>query len=390
MDDSPLSEQAPTEPRLCKNCGKKLSKKGSFCPHCSQRDFDGRVRMRDLMGKFFHSLTHLDNRFVKIVWHLLVPGKVSDAYFQGKIRRYPHPVQFYFVVAFFFLLMLNKTIAYYQKQEEPQEAFQVNVKQDGDRTTRDIKLKGDGFFPLLVQYQKTKEYRAAYDSLPVEWRNEQTRQALDSVLSQVNGAEFRAIESMLTELDSATGRRETLDTLPISIGIRSIRVATADIVHLEPDAIVQKYGLSNWLDQVAVRQGIRTLKDPPALLHYYFGSLAWTLLGLIAVMSGVLWVLFRKKRPYYVEHFIFLMHHNSGELLVYTLALVVNLYLIPLKAAWLLVALWLVTAFFLALKRFYKQGIGLTFLKMMIYYLLYVVCGIILFLAAMLVVFVIF
>ncbi len=389
--DTPLLEDTALEaarPR-CKNCGKKLAKKGAFCPHCSQRDFDGRVRMRDLMGKFIFNLTHLDNKFVKMVWHLLVPGKVSTAYFQGKIRRYPHPLQFYFVVAFFFLLLVNKTVDHEREKQAKMGNAEVQISVDGKDTTQNVRLQGGEIFPLMVRYQEVKEYRAAYDSLPAEWRNDLTKKALDSVLNRVKDTDFQFVEMALTERDSA-GQKRILDSLPISIGNHRVNIAVADAVHLEPDSIIRKYGITTWLDRTAVRQGLRTLKDPTGLMHYYIGSLAWTLLVLMAAMAGVLWLLFRRKRLYYVEHFIFLLHHNSGELLLLTIAMVVNLYVITLGKAWVLLGLWSVTSLFLALRRFYQYSIGLTVLKISAYYLLYILLGSLIFVLSLLVGFAVF
>ncbi len=110
MEEKEASVVSKRPRRHCKNCGEKLSKRGNFCPSCSQRDFDGRVRMRDLLAKFFSNITHLDNKFVKMCWQLFIPARVTIEYFQGKIKRYPHPVQFFFIVMFFFLLVFSQKL----------------------------------------------------------------------------------------------------------------------------------------------------------------------------------------------------------------------------------------------------------------------------------------
>lgn len=43
-----------------------------------------------------------------MMWRLLIPARVSLDYFAGKIKQYPHPFQFFFVVMFFFLLAYTK------------------------------------------------------------------------------------------------------------------------------------------------------------------------------------------------------------------------------------------------------------------------------------------
>jgi len=384
MEPNPTTDPSPRA--RCKNCDKKLAKKGSFCPHCGQHDFDGRVSLRDLFSKFFHNLTHLDGKFLRMMWHLLIPAKVSIAYFKGQIRRYPHPVQFYFVTAFFFLLLLNKTI-----ENTKEKAFgeggmvKITATPNKDGVTRDIKLDASAIFPMLSQYEEMRAYRVAVDSLPPEWGNETTRKALDSVLSRVSNPQIKILESILTELDTASGKRESLDTIPLAFGFGKADVATSDLVHLSPKEIVEKYKIQGWVSRLMAAQSIKSLKEPSALMHQYIGSLAWTMLALLAAMAGVLLLFFKRLRSYYSEHFVFLLHQSSAELLLISLAMFVNLYLIALGVFWIVIPLWIMLAFGISMRRFYGQGgIGL-YVKLGVYYILYLIFGLILFLIGLLV-----
>ncbi|MFN0035910.1 MAG: DUF3667 domain-containing protein [Saprospiraceae bacterium] len=378
----------PPKPR-CKNCGGKLSKQGSFCPGCGQRDFDGRIRMRDLLGKFFANFTHLDNKFLKMAWHLFVPARVTLNYFQGKIKRYPHPVQFFFIVMFFFLLMFSKQFddAAINLMDGSFSVGDDKSYSVGDKTT----VSKSNLYAALQRCMTAKEYRTAYDSLPTEWRNETSQKALDSIHRTVSEPWEQATQGLLTALQDSSGvLPSTLDTISLNFGISNVRIATTDFVGMEPDSIIKKYGFSNWGDKVMVKQSIKSIKDQQGLIHRYVGSLGWAILVLISFMALVLWLLYWRRGGYYVEHFIFLMHQQSGMYLLFALAMAVDDYLLALEWFWLVVLAWAMLSMLFAMKRFYSNNWAWTIVKWLAYTALYLLGLIVLFIAALLVVFVVF
>lgn len=376
----------------CKNCEKKISKPGSFCPHCGQRDFDGRVRMRDLLGKLFASFTHLDNKFVKMAWHLFVPARVTINYFQGKIKRYPHPVQFFFIVMFFFLLLLNKQF----------DGAGFNMTSGnmaiGGNATYEIKkgagkLAETGLYEALQHCVSAKEHRSAFDSLPLEWQTPVVRQSIDSVVRIVEGPWESATQYFLDIANEAGKGRippSTLDTITLNFVNSSVRVATTDLVRLPADSIIQQYGFKDWHQKVTVRQGIKSFQDPKTLIHSYVGSFGWTVLMLIAILSLVLKLLYWRQGGYYVEHFIFLMHQQSAVFLLLTFAMLANEYLIPIGPGWFLILAWPGVSMLLAMKQFYRENWWWTIAKCLVYTVLYVFGLIALFILTLLVVFVVF
>ena len=381
----------PKTPRpRCKNCDKKLSKQGDFCPGCGQRNFDGRVRMRDLLAKFFSNITHLDNKFVKMCWHLFVPARVTIEYFQGKIKRYPHPVQFFFIVMFFFLLMFSKRF------DDAGFSMTDGMLRIGGNDSYEVKkgqkLIGEaGLFKSLERTVIAQEHRSAFDSLPLEWRSPVVRQALDSVVRIVDGPWEDAYRYfLLSANEDSSNLGISLDTIPLTFGTTQVRVAKQDLVHLQPDSIIQKYGLKTWLEKVTIRQGLKSIKDPKALIRQYVGSLGWAILMLITVMALVLRLLYWKRGGYYVEHFIFLMHQQSGAFLLFTFGFLVHDFLFDLQWGWLVILAWIGVALLIAMKRFYGEKWSWTVAKWLVYCAVYVVGLIVFFIGSLLVVFVIF
>lgn len=327
--------------------------------------------MAELLKRFWGSFSHLDSKFVKMCWQLLIPAKVTREYFAGRQKRYPHPVQFFFVVMFFFLLLLSKEgkgLGLNMTGQKGEFTFgEKNVKDQG----KEIEVDNIHFFESIQRYLLGQELRNGFDSLPADWRTPDTRRALDSVVTLVNGSWERNVILVQDALDS-TGKAQPVDTIPLNFIDRQVKIATRDLVYLEPDSIIRKYGITNWGDRTLVTQGVKSLKDASSLMQHFIGSLGWTVLALIALMSLVLYALYWRRKRYYVEHFIFLMHQNSGAFLMITLLMTINRFIYPVKEIFeLLLILWIAISLLIAMRFFYGQSWIKTIAKWLIYCVIY-------------------
>jgi hypothetical protein len=377
--DEPLQEKTPK--RRCKNCDGKLARSGDFCPHCGQKDFDGRVRMRDLLTKFFANLTHLDGKFVKMCWHLLIPAKVTLEYFSGRIKRYPHPVQFFFIVMFFTGARMDSTNGNF------------NLRVGGEDTTMNKELarvlSEKGLMDVLFEYELTKKYTSTIDSLPEAWQTPEVRLAVDSIVRKIDGPLIKAAHYLL---QVGTGKKDstTQDSIYLSLLFSGINVATRDLVELTPDSIIRRYHIDSWEEKIMLRQGIKSLQDPKSLVSRYVGSFAWTILVLITLMSFLLYLMYWKTNKLYVEHFIFTMHQQSGAFMLLTLLFAFNDYILDIEWLGLPTIAWIGISLLLAMKRFYLQSWPWTVLKWLVFCVLYLLLMIVVFIVTLLVVIVLF
>lgn len=347
--------------------------------------------MRDLLTKFLADITHLDNKFVQMCWHLLVPARVTINYFQGKIQRYPHPLQFFFIVMFFFLLMFSKQLGN-AGFDTTGGNFNIHVNGEPEvESESEKRIKEVGLFGLFEHREKAEEFRAAYQQLPEEWRVPMVHQALDSVLNLVEGTWETALEDYSKMIHAKDSTQDhNLDSITLNFAFSSVKISSTDLVRHSPDSIIQKYGLTKWDQKVTVKQGIKALKDPNALIRQYVGSFGWAVLVLITLMAAVLRLLYWNRGRYYVEHFIFLLHQQSGAFLLLTLALLIHTYLIQLSWPWPFILLWIGIALLLAMKRFYGGNWGWTVVKWALYCIVYLAGLLALFIGTLLVVFVLF
>jgi hypothetical protein len=368
-----------------------MAKKGNFCPHCGQKAFSGRVTMRDLMGRFVRALFHVDNKFLKMAWQLFVPAKVTQAYFQGRIRRYPHPLQFFFIVMFLFLLLFSKEFEKLSFNNSRQNGdFVVNIDEEeaeGKTKAPARRVNTSSPYEALLRYHEARSLHDAYKALPEAQRSALGQKALDSLLEQVYG-NWEALGGMLY---TDTTSEKQLDSIPFNFVNRRIFVALDDLVSLEPDSIIARYQIHEWGDKVLIRQGIKSLKDPRSIIRTYVGSFAWTVLALVALMAFVLYLLYWRRGRYYAEHFIFLVHQHAGAYLLLTILLVFNRFVQPVHAlVWVLAVGGIAGLLWFAMRRYYGQGWFKTTLKWLIYCTLYALSFLFLFILGIIITFMFF
>ncbi len=82
----------------CQNCHYPIAELDKFCPNCGQQNTDGHVSLHDLWHEVTHYFTHVDNKIFASLRDLLIPGKLTEAFFKGHRKRYIHPINLFFVV----------------------------------------------------------------------------------------------------------------------------------------------------------------------------------------------------------------------------------------------------------------------------------------------------
>lgn len=365
----------------CPNCHFPLPYKGKFCAHCGQKTESSLLTVRSLFKQLWYRVLHLESRSLRYMLLLFIPGFVTKEFFSGRQKRFPQPIRFFFIVAFLFLFTLNHLASprsFQAKQTDKGLVF--NNKAAPKQANYD-------FFELGRRHAEFEIMRQEIDSLPEEYRTPLARKSIDSLLRRTYGPAIEQFEEIMSQAPDSTVANA--DSIDLNLGFKGFRLATTDAFRLDADGIIAKYEIHNWVDKNFVRQGLKTLKDPGALMQAYLGSLAWTLLGLIALMSAVLKLLYLRQKHFYVEHFILLLNEHSSMFLLLMAAMGINA-IYPLGQLWIPLILWLLISPVLALKNYYGQGWGLTLLKSTVFFIVYLIGFSLLFTIGMLVVFIIF
>lgn len=354
----------------CHNCDHPMPENSRFCSACGQKAFDGRIRLKEMLANMMINIIHLDTKFIRVFWRLFIPGKVSTEYFEGKIIRYPNPVQFFFIIAFFFVLTASK-----QCNRKLEAGININQKAQRDTTvlvqsdlaadatmdeTPPNNSKKSGvdinedtaevytgltMFKAAEKYVEYEKIRRKYHLLPDSMKSVATDRVLDTLLSQRKNGLFNS------------------DSITVSLFGNVLEVSIVDLVVMDLDQLTLRYGVSTWYDRLLFKQGIKTMRDIRSMNNAFIGSITWTVLAFIVVMAAFFWLFLRQRRNYYVEHFIFLMHYFSAVLLVFAVIMAVDYWLGDCPE-WVsgVSFLWSMVFMFLAMRRFYNTSNGRTFL----------------------------
>ena len=78
-----------------------------YCSQCGQKDTDGRISVGQFVSEFFDSVFNLDSKFYRTFRDIFVPARLSIAYFEGKHKRYSHPLRVFFILAVVHLTIIS-------------------------------------------------------------------------------------------------------------------------------------------------------------------------------------------------------------------------------------------------------------------------------------------
>ena len=331
----------PSDPQnyYCRNCGHHHSTVDvHFCANCGQKNTDGRTSMGDIWHEFLHNTLHLDEKFFKMLRFLFIPGKLTVEFFQGRQKRYPHPTRFFLVIVALFLYLVNSTLHLKAKVDQ------------APKPLADIREK----FHIGQQIRKT------FDSLPQNLHTPESAAVVDSLFEK-------------NELGTSK------DSTNFGNFGRNYRFASSDFALLTPDSLIEKYKIEGFFAKISIKQAIKVADEPTSIVHSWIGSLTATILLLLTLMSPVLMLLFRKTRPFFVEHFIFLMHHTTTLLLGMSVLILLGkigvakkFFDISIGIWWVI---WMTAGMVLAMRRFYERKWPEILGKWLIFSLLYAAVG---------------
>jgi hypothetical protein len=114
----------------CLNCGTIVQ--GRYCQECGQENVEPKETFWHMVTHFFYDITHFDSSFFHTVHHLIIrPGFLSKEYVRGKRASYLHPIRMYvFSSAIFFLLFFSffaKNRGNVNNAEKPMDSAQRAV-----------------------------------------------------------------------------------------------------------------------------------------------------------------------------------------------------------------------------------------------------------------------
>ena len=323
--------------KTCPNCDKEFQKEFEFCPHCGQKskeDLTLGVLFYNTISNYFS----FDARFLKSFIPLMFrPGFLAEKFVEGKRLRYLHPAQYYlFVSVIFFFLFSFQQREYTLKADN---ALKKGFESDKISTLDTISKKALDSIDLskLSKTLKDKQIITGVDLEELE--------KLDSVIK--NSADNKDDLNLTYGYD-----KKEVDSL-IAIG------ATDEVIlksmGMEDDAGFFKRRFYTQLLKFQKNSGV-------GILQAFFDSIPIALFVLLPIFAFLLKIFFWR-RGSFSHHLVFSFYFFSFLFIVLSLILLANLiWDIPDSIDWMII---LSTFFYLliAIKKFYRQGLFISFIK---------------------------
>lgn len=375
----------PTYPdRPCRNCGDPTS--GEYCPSCGQRKVDVQVSVRALVMEVLEDDFILDRRLPRTLGALLFkPGFLTVEHVNGRIVRYIHPFRLYLVSSILFFLLLSFFSLQFVRRAMERDAESATARQESGPLA-------DSLAALRVELADTArpdEDLAALRAREAELLQRQRRAHLDSLTQQVAdlNAALAQIDAVTTDtvipgavrsgiagnrgmiqrqLEAATERRQVLleDTAAAASDSRSVESGLDDrplreVFNWDDDPPTINFRLvpaiQPAIDAQLQRIAAMTAREAvETLMGTFFNYVPTMMFILLPLFAAVLKLLYIRRRRFYAEHFVFLLHVHSMVFILAMLILLVRRFVPSLVEV--AVILWVLVYIFLAMKRVYGQG----------------------------------
>jgi hypothetical protein len=343
----------------CLNCGDATP--GEYCPSCGQRKTAVQVSIRAMAAEALEDELTVDQRLPRTLHALFLrPGQLTVEYVNGRIVRYIRPVRLYLVSSVIFFLLLSFTSLRFVR-EAPVDPSGEPVPAD---TSQPAAAAVDTAAMSAVAVDSAlATVRAA---LQQEGLSAAQRDSLRTVRNDLIRHQARLRATGATGATAAT-RADATDA-------DSIRPASPAEQPNDPMAFLDDVNLrlgNPRLDAAAAAK-IRELRrmEPrqavERVLSDFIRFIPTVMFLLLPFFAGILKVLYVRRRRYYAEHFIFLLHTHAFIYLLFTVLLLA--VVLGWARPWLFTAAlgWMLVYTFLGMRRVYGQGRLKTFAKLWI------------------------
>ncbi|MFN8153903.1 MAG: DUF3667 domain-containing protein [Bacteroidia bacterium] len=313
----------------CLNCGTALdAAKDNFCPSCGQVNNVRKETAIGLVRELVEEFLHFDSKVMASLVPLLIkPGFLTKDYNAGRRARYFHPVRMFLTLTVI-MFVITGMVNHKAEEEEKTEAASGRDSADATTNTADSTLVLDTDDGISYAPVNNSGSHVGFN-----WSFGKVKVDPDTLQ--------KYIESGVTDEE-----------------------ALMDTFGIEKD-VFNKFMFS----QIVQKQKMG-YKD---LASYYKSKLPWLLFSLMPVFAFVLFLLYIRRKIFFVDHLIHAFHLHSAVFLI--IAVSGLLYLITgWDTDWLL--LYIPVYYYLSLHRVYGQSWSKTFLKGTFAGVLYTLLGI--------------
>lgn len=290
-----------------------------------------------LIRDFLSDTLNLDAKIWRTLLAMLVPGKLTRTFFEGKQQRYVRPVRLFFVFAIITIAGVN-----FFEAEFAQDFF----------LDLDEEYSEDIHYSSFLTHLDTMAIQIK-DSIPGEHHY-----ALDSLQLKLTKG-----YSDSTEIGIRLNLNDSTEE------ISSYKIAKKDIADLSIEEITEKYEVTGFWDKLLLRQNIRVQEQGDNFAAYMLNQVIWMMLLIMPILAFYMKLLYVRRSYFYVEHLIFSFHVHAFLFLVLTILMLldnyeaISDYMGNIWIGGLVLMQWY---FYRALRKVYQQSRFKTIMKFLI------------------------
>lgn len=356
----------PTFPdRPCLNCGDPTT--GEYCPTCGQRKVDIQVSLRALFMEILEDDFILDKRLPRTLGALLFrPGRLTVDHVNGRIARHVHPFRLYLVTSLLFFLILSFFSLRLVRTALQDGGDGPVVETTADASADSLAQRIADLNAAVIQLDEA----AADTAVPAAVR--MALQANRSVIERQLRAASAQREALLQETGDTladtlgSALPDTVGGEPAATPLRAEDRSLAELFEWDESPPTISTPFPAAVDSVLAGQvrrlgGMRPREAAETVAGTFFRYVPTMMFLLLPVFAGILKLLYIRRRRFYAEHFVFLLHVHS---MVFILATFLLLLRGPMPG-WVQAGVvgWVLVYIYLAMKQVYGQGWLKSFVK---------------------------
>ena len=372
---------------ICPNCNFQLRPEDNYCPNCGQENNIRNLKVRYLIVEFFDGLYCFDTKIWNTVKASIIkPGRMTAEYLEGKRVRYVPPLKLYLFISFVFFLFLGKL----SDNAIDSSNINGNILTNDDLGTMSLSINE------LLGNKKKYYSNDSTDVSTIEF-DFRSKDSLLQVLANLQTAHDTVLNKLLLHEDIDTNTitrenlRKALALIPLTnAALDSIKPKyevynkvkfdtkeeylafkqkVANFNNEQLDSVLTAYGENaSWFNRQMLRKmAIYDFKSKDSiklLTQAILKSISLTMFIMMPLTAILLLLIFYRKK-YYYEHLIFSIHQHTIFFIIFSLILVIQIYISESfgQKLWgwsfLLCMIYLV----ISLKNNYKQSWGKTIAK---------------------------
>lgn len=322
----------------CLNCNHSFTDghPNDYCPVCGQENTTKKLSFGQLFVDFLGDTFSFDSKIFRSLFPLVFkPGFLTKEFSEGKRIRYIPPLRMYLFMSLVYFTVFSTLLP--------------------DKLKLETGFSQNEIDSLILHPEKFT------DSLNV---------IVDTLQQRIEKRD--STQTLHLNFGNTDGTQDNISFSKIQHIVRLARKYNADVVvdslKKENDVLAS----NEWM-ALSTKQMVRIYQSGGRDFFTYFLSLLPVMMLLMMpLLALILKLLYMVKKRYFIEHINFCFHLHAFIYLLIT-GLILSIHFLPAWTLALLIPVSFIYLFF-ALKRFYQQGVLLTFLKQMVFAFCYPAC----------------